>query len=161
VRREIGALDAGLPIFNLQPMAEVMRGSIARTSFTLLLLGIASAVALLLGAVGIYGVISYTVSLRTREIGVRIALGARSSDVGWLATRQGIALALMGVALGLGGALGLTRLLRTLLFEVSPIDPLVLGAASALLIAVAAAASALPAIRAARVDPVEALRSEG
>nr|MBA3560547.1 FtsX-like permease family protein [Gemmatimonadaceae bacterium] len=161
VRREIGALDAGLPIFNLQPMAEVMRGSIARTSFTLLLLGIASAVALLLGAVGIYGVVSYTVSLRTREIGVRIALGARSSDVGWLVTRQGIVLALMGVAIGLGGALGLTRLLRTLLFEVSPIDPLVLGAASAVLIAVAAAASALPAIRAARVDPVEALRSEG
>ncbi|MDQ3699177.1 MAG: ABC transporter permease [Gemmatimonadota bacterium] len=161
VRREVRALDAGLPIFNLRPMEEVMRGSMARTSFTLLLLGIASAVALLLGAVGIYGVISYTVSLRTREIGVRIALGARSGDVGWLVTRQGIALALIGVALGLGGALGLTRLLSTLLFEVSPIDPLALGAASVALIAVAAAASALPAFRAARVDPVEALRAEG
>ncbi|MFN2399371.1 MAG: ABC transporter permease [Gemmatimonadaceae bacterium] len=161
VRREVRALDTGLPIFNLHPMEEVIRGSMARTSFTLLLLGIASAVALVLGAVGIYGVISYTVSLRTREIGVRIALGASSSDVGWLVTRQGIALALIGVALGLGGAFGLTRLLRTLLFEVSPIDPLALGAASVALITVAAVASALPALRAAKVDPVEALRSEG
>ncbi|MEJ7810812.1 MAG: ABC transporter permease, partial [Gemmatimonadaceae bacterium] len=109
LRREVRALDAGLPLFNLRTMDDVLHGSTVRTSFTLLLLGVASGVALLLGAVGIYGVISYTVSLRTREVGVRMALGARARDVAWMVTRQGIALALLGVALGLGGAVALTR----------------------------------------------------
>jgi predicted lysophospholipase L1 biosynthesis ABC-type transport system permease subunit len=158
VRREVRALDAGLPIFNLRPMEEVVRRSMARTSFTLLLLGVAATVALLLGAVGIYGVISYTVSLRTREIGVRMALGARAGNVGWMVTRQGLVLALLGVGVGLAGAVALTRSLRALLFDVCPGAPLTLGAAALALVLVAALASLLPALRAAKVEPVEALR---
>jgi putative ABC transport system permease protein len=161
VRREVAALDAGLPLFNVRTMDDVMRASTARTSFTLLLLSIASAVALVLGAVGIYGVISYLVSLRTREIGVRMAFGARARDVGWLVTRQGLVLAAIGVVIGVGASIVVTRALGSLLYGVAPGDPLTLGAAALALLVAAVAASALPALRATRMDPVQALRSEG
>jgi putative ABC transport system permease protein len=161
VRREVATLDAGLPLFNVRTMEDVMRTSTARTSFTLLLLSIASAVALILGAVGIYGVISYLVSLRTREIGVRMAFGARARDVGWLVTRQGLGLAAIGVVIGVGASMVITRALGSLLFGVAPGDPLTLGASAVALLLAACAASALPALRATRLDPVEALRAEG
>ena len=121
---------------------------------------IASAAALLLGAIGIYGVISYMVSLRTREIGVRMALGAAPSQIGLMVSRQGLTMAALGVIIGLIAAGGLTRYLRALLFEISPTDPLTLGAVALGLLAVALAASWLPARRAARVEPAVALRSE-
>jgi ABC-type antimicrobial peptide transport system permease subunit len=141
-------------------MTEVLSRAAARTTFTLLMLGIASAAALLLGAIGIYGVISYMVSLRTREIGVRMALGAEPGEIGRMISRQGLTMAGTGVAIGLVAALLLTRYLRTLLFEISPTDPVTLGSVSVGLLVVSLVASWLPARRAARVEPVVALRSE-
>ncbi|NIM51039.1 MAG: FtsX-like permease family protein [Gemmatimonadales bacterium] len=132
----------------------------ARTSFTLVMLGIAAAVALLLATVGVYGVISYVVSQRTREIGVRIALGAASSTVTGMVLRQGLVLAVIGVALGLAAAYGLTRLMTGLLFGVSALDPLTYAMVAVSLTGVALMASYLPARRAASVDPMEALRAE-
>ena len=132
----------------------------ARTSFTLALLGIASTLALVLGAVGIYGVISYVVSLRTREIAIRMALGARPQDVWRMVSRQAASVAAVGIVVGLVGALALMRLLRALLFGVSPTDPVALAGAAVLLIAVSAAASWIPARRAASLDPAQALRAE-
>ncbi|MDQ6829810.1 MAG: ABC transporter permease [Gemmatimonadota bacterium] len=160
VRREMHALDAGLPLFNVQPMETVVRRSIARTSFTLLLLGLASAIALLLGGIGIYGMISYVVGMRTRELGLRMALGAQRGEVRWMVTRQGITLATIGIAIGLLCSLVVTRLLRSMLFGVEPWDPIALAFSAAILIAVAIAASAIPAWRASRVDPSVALRAE-
>jgi ABC-type antimicrobial peptide transport system permease subunit len=147
-------------MFGARPMTAVVSRAAARTTFTLLMLGIASAAALLLGAIGIYGVISYMVSLRTREIGVRMALGAEPGEIGRMISRQGLTMAATGVAIGLVAALILTRYLRTLLFEISPTDPLTLGGVSVALLMVSLLASWLPARRAARVEPVDALRSE-
>jgi ABC-type antimicrobial peptide transport system permease subunit len=160
VRRVMRRLAPSAPMFATLPMVEVVSHASARTSFTLLLLAIASAAALLLGAIGIYGVISYMVSLRTREIGVRMALGAAPREIGLMVSRQGITMAAVGVIIGLVAAVGLTRYLRALLFEISPTDPLTLGAVALGLLAVALAASWLPARRAARVEPAVALRSE-
>jgi predicted permease len=160
VRREIFASDPMLPIFNLRAMGDVLARSFARISFTLLVLAVAAGVALLLGAIGLYGVIAYVVSLRTKEIGVRIALGARPGEVGRLVARQGVALALAGVAVGLVAFVLLARALRVFLFEVTPTDPVTLIGVSTLLIVVAAGASWIPARRAARIDPVEAMRAE-
>jgi ABC-type antimicrobial peptide transport system permease subunit len=117
-------------------------------------------VALALGAIGIYGVMAYGVSLRQREIGVRMALGARPLDVSRMIARHGVRLAAAGVAIGLLGALGVTRFLRGLLYDVSPTDPLTLGATCAVLLVVALVASWLPARRAAALHPVDALRRE-
>jgi putative ABC transport system permease protein len=160
VRRVMQRLAPSAPMFATLPMTEVVSHASARTSFTLLLLAIASAAALMLGAIGIYGVISYMVSLRTREIGVRMALGAAPSQIGLMVSRQGLTMAGLGVIIGLVAAAGLTRYLRALLFEISPTDPLTLGAVAMGLLAVALAASWLPARRAARVEPAVALRSE-
>ena len=160
VRGVLRRLAPAVPIFALQPMTAVVTRASARTSFTLLMLGIASGAALLLGAIGIYGVISYMVSLRTREIGVRMALGAAPAEIGRMVSRQGLTMAATGVGIGLIAALLLTRYLRALLFEVSPTDPLTLGSVSLALLVVALAASWLPARRAARVEPAVALRSE-
>jgi predicted permease len=148
------------PLTFVRTLDEILRVHMARTSFTLVMLGIAAAVALLLATVGIYGVISYVVSQRTREIGVRIALGAGSSTVTGMVLRQGLLLAVIGVALGLAAAFGLTRLMTGLLFGVSPLDPLTYAMVAVSLTAVALLASYLPARRAARVDPIEALRAE-
>ena len=161
VRNEIWALDRNLPLVNVQGLSKVVNGAMARTTFTLLMIGAAASVALLLGAIGIYGVISYMVSLRTREIGVRMALGARSDQVRRMVVRQGLVLAGIGAAIGLVGALGMSRLISSLLYGIAPYDPLTLGSVTLGLLLVAAVASWLPAMRAARIDPIEALRSEG
>ncbi len=140
--------------------ADVLKEDTARSAFTMLLLGIAAVVALILGTVGIYGVISYVVSQRTREIGVRMALGAREQDVSLMVIKQGASMALVGVAVGLAGAFGLTRLMGSLLFGVAPTDPITFGGVAVLLMVVALAACFFPARRAARVQPVEALHYE-
>ncbi|HEX7050460.1 MAG TPA: ABC transporter permease [Longimicrobiales bacterium] len=160
VQRTIHSLDPALPVYHVRPMHEILSHASARTSFTLLMLAAASAVALLLGAVGIYGVISYVVSLRTREIGIRLALGATPEEVSRRVLRHGFGIATLGIAVGLAAALLLTRFIAALLVDVSPADPVTLATAAALLLAIAAVASWLPARRATRVDPVRALRAE-
>jgi putative ABC transport system permease protein len=161
VRNEIWALDRNLPLVNVQGLSAVVNSAMARTTFTLIMIGAAAGVALLLGAIGIYGVISYMVSLRTREIGVRMALGARADQVRRMVVRQGLVLAAIGAAIGLVGALGMSRLISSLLYGIAPYDPVTLGGVTLGLLVVAAVASWLPAMRAARIDPIEALRSEG
>jgi putative ABC transport system permease protein len=141
-------------------MDAVVADANAQPRFEMLLLGIFAAVALLLAAVGIYGVMSYAVSRRTHEIGIRVSLGASRADVVLLVVRQGIVLALIGSAAGIVGALGLSRLMKSLLYGVKPIDPLIFGGVTILLMIVAMAASYLPARRAMRVDPMIALRYE-
>jgi ABC-type antimicrobial peptide transport system permease subunit len=144
----------------VRTLDEYVDRSMAQTSFTLIMLGIAAAVALFLGSVGIYGVISYVVSQRTREIGVRMALGAEQRDVSRMVLKQASLLAGGGVVIGLAGAMGLTRLMSSLLFGVSPMDPVTFGSVAVGLAAVALVASYVPARRAAKVDPVVALRFE-
>jgi len=132
----------------------------ARTAFVLVMLAAAGAMALLLGVVGIYGVIAYSVSQRTREIGIRVALGAQRQEVTGMFVRQGLILTAIGVACGLGAAAALMRVLAPLLFEVRPVDPLTYAAVSIGLIATACAASYLPSRRASAIDPSQALRAE-
>jgi putative ABC transport system permease protein len=160
MRREVWAIDKDLPVPEIKSMDQLLSGSVAGRQFNMLLLGIFAGVALVLAAVGIYGVMSYSVTQRTHEIGIRMALGAKQSDVVKLVVRQGIALALAGVGMGLAGALGLTRVLASLLFEVGTTDPATFVAISLLLTAVALGACFVPARRAARVDPMIALRYE-
>ena len=159
-REAIWAVNPSLPLARVRTLAEYVDRSMARTSFTLVVLGIAAAVALFLGSVGIYGVISYVVSQRTREIGVRMALGAEAGDVSRMVLKQALMLAAGGVVIGLVGAAGLTRLMSSLLFGVSSMDPVTFGSVALGLSAVALLASYLPARRAAKVDPVVALRFE-
>jgi predicted permease len=158
VRRTLRDLDAQVPMANLTTMEEIAAQSMARVSFIMLLLGIAAAMALLLSAVGLYGVISYLVGQRRAEIGVRIALGARVAEVARLVVMQSVRLALAGIAVGMVAAVAGTRLMRSLLFDVSPTDPVVLAAVALLLVVIAALASYAPARRAARIDPTEALK---
>jgi len=160
IRQAVWSVNPDLPLARVQTMDEVYRGSMARSSFTLVMLAIAGGMALLLGVVGIYGVISYSVSQRTREIGIRIALGARPAELETMVVGNGLALAAVGVALGLIGAAALTRVMSSFLFGVSPMDPVTYLAVSAGLLAVAAGASYLPAHRASAINPVEALRAE-
>jgi len=160
VRTAVWSVNPNLPLANVRTLEEILENSMARTSFTLVMLAIAAGVALVLGAVGIYGVISYSVSQRTREIGVRMALGAARRDVNRLVLQEGLPLILAGLALGLVAALGLTRLMAALLFGVSPIDPVTFASVSVTLAAIALLASYLPARRAAGLDPTEALRWE-
>ena len=160
VRAGVWEVNPNLPLANVQTLAELQANSMVQTSFSLVMLGIAAAVALVLGAVGIYGVVSYVVSQRTREMGVRLALGASAHQVQTMVLGQGFALACIGLVLGLGAAVGLTRLMEALLYGVEPVDPLTFGAVSASLALVALLASWVPARRAARTDPVEAIRWE-
>ena len=159
-REAVWSVTSSVPVAQVRMHAALVERSMARTAFTLVMLAIAATVALLLGAVGIYGVISYAVSQRTREIGVRMALGAERNDVSNMVVRQGLVLAAMGVGLGLVAATGLTRLMSSLLFGVEPIDFPTYGAVSIVLAGVAAVASWLPARRAAAVDPAITLRQE-
>jgi predicted permease len=160
VRRAVWSVDANLPLFKFRTQEYFYSRSMARTSFTLVMLGVAAALALLLGLVGLYGVISYSASQRRREIGIRIALGAQRNAVTAMFVRQGLFMAGGGVACGLIVAVAATRLLRSLLFHVSPMDPLTYGCAALALCAAGALASYIPSRRTASVDPVEALRAE-
>ena len=160
LRQAVWSVNPNLPLANVRTLADIYDRSLARTSFTLALLAIAGGMALLLGVVGIYGVISYSVSQRTREIGIRLALGAPLQQVTGMFVRHGLVLSGIGAACGLAAALALTRLMKSLLFDVSPADPLTYVAVSAGLILAATLASYLPARRATKVDPAEALRAE-
>jgi predicted permease len=159
IRRVVAELDPGVPSAAVRTMSDVVAASMARLSFTMLLIGVAGAMALVLSAVGLYGVISYIVGERRGEIGVRMALGARAGEVGGMVMLQSVRLASIGVVIGLMGAAAATRVLRSLLFEVSPTDPLTLAAVALFLMLLAALASYAPARRAARVDPIEVLRA--
>ena len=153
-------LDRDQPVFGLVPMHQVIEESVASQRFATLLLGMFAGIALILGSVGIYGVMSYLVTERTHEMGIRMALGATRTDVMRLVLKYGLTLAAAGLALGLIGSVALTRLLVRLLYGVSPTDPVTLGAMGALLVGVALLACYLPALRATRVDPMVALRYE-
>jgi predicted permease len=159
-RQVIWSVNGGQPVFLVTTLQTLYDHSMARTSFTLVILAIAGGMALVLGIVGIYGVIAYVVLQRTREIGIRTALGAQPAGLLGMFVRHGLFLAGIGAALGLAAAAGLTRLMSSLLFGVTPLDPITFTAVSALLIAAALLASYFPARRAIAVDPVQALRAE-
>jgi predicted permease len=158
ITRIVNELDPQVPITEVQSMDQLLAKSLARRSFTMMLLSIAAALALVLSAVGIYGVISYVVTQRRNEIGIRMALGAQAGAVRALVVRQSLGIAAVGVVIGLAAAFAATRVLGTLLYGVSPTDPLVLAGATVVLLLLAALASYAPATRASRVDPVETLR---
>ena len=160
VRKAVWEIDKDQPVSNIQTMNEILADSIARQRFSMLLLAIFAAVALVLAGVGIYGVMSYSVAQRTREIGIRMALGAQTGAVLKLAVGYGMKLVIAGIAIGLVAALALTRVMSTLLFGVTATDPTTFTLISLLLIAVAVLASYLPARRATRVNPIIALRYE-
>jgi predicted permease len=160
LRRAVRQLDSSLAVANIRPMDDIADASVSTPRFALFLVALFAGLALTLAAIGIYGVISYAVSQRTQEFGLRMALGAQAGDVRRLVLRQGVMLALGGVALGLVGALALGRVLWSLLYEVSAADPVTFALVPAVAIAVAAVACYLPARRATAVDPANALRSE-
>jgi putative ABC transport system permease protein len=159
-RAAIRDVDPALAVFAVEPLVDTVARSVGERRFTMLLLGLFAAIALALAAIGVHGVLSYGVAQRTREIGIRMALGARPARVLRLVVGEGVLLATAGIAVGLAGALALTRLLANLLFGVTPTDPATLAAAVLLLASIAAVASYLPARRALRVDPAVALRAE-
>jgi putative ABC transport system permease protein len=160
VQQAVWSVNPNLPVANVQTLEEIQSDSMAQTSFALVMLSIAAAVALALGVVGIYGVISYIATQRTREIGIRIALGANRGDVSRLFLRHGVVLAAAGIALGVVAAALVTRVMSSLLFGVGAIDPVTYSAVAATLASTAVLATYLPATRASRVDPAEALRWE-
>jgi predicted permease len=160
IQQAVWAVNPNLPLTRVQTLGAVYQGSVARTSFTLLMLAIAGAMALLLGLVGIYSVIAYAVAQQTREIGIRIALGAQPGELQRMFVRDGVVLAGIGVICGSVIAVGATRLMSSLLFGIDPLDPATYLAVSIALIAAAAIASCIPAHRAMAVDPVDALRAQ-
>jgi len=160
VQQAVWSLDTDLPLANTTTVSELYRKSMARTSFTLVILCVAGAMALLLGIIGIYGVISYAVSQRTREIGIRMALGAQREDLTAMFVRQGLTLAAIGVVAGVAIAAGVLRLMSSLLYKVSTIDPWTYAIATASIVAIAWVASYIPSRNAAAVNPVNALRAE-
>ena len=159
-RNVIQTLDREQPVADVRTMASLLANSIARARFSALLLAIFAGIALVLSAVGIYGVISYLVAQRGHELGVRMALGAQTRDVVKLVLRNGMTLAAIGVGIGLGGAFALTRVMRTLLFGVTPTDLITFVSVAGLLLFVALLACYIPARRATKVDPLVALRYE-
>jgi ABC-type antimicrobial peptide transport system permease subunit len=160
LRAAVYSVNPTLPLASIRTLKTVYDRSLARTSFTLVMLAISSAMALLLGIIGIYGVVSYAVSQRTREIGIRLALGSKAGELKRMFVRNALVLAGIGVVIGLGAAAGLTRLMKSLLFGISSLDPLTYVLVPGVLVAAAVFASYLPARRVARVDPNEALRVE-
>jgi predicted permease len=160
MQQAVWSVNANLPVASISTMQDIYSDSMARTSFTLVMLAIAGTMALALGILGIYGVISYAVSQRTREIGIRMALGAPKGELKWMFVRSALVLTGIGVAIGIVAAAGLTQFMKSLLFGISPLDPFTYIAIPSILVSSAALASYLPARRAATVDPVEALRTE-
>ena len=160
LRRAVQELDKDQPIYNVRTLEGLIDNSVSRPQFNLFLLGAFATLALLMSSLGLYGVMSYAVMQRTREIGIRMALGAPARDVLRMVVKQGMTLALIGVALGLAGALALTRVMRNLLFNVSATDPATFASIALLLISVATIASYIPARRATKIDPLQALRHE-
>jgi putative ABC transport system permease protein len=160
VRGSIQQVDPELPVFRVTTMERMVADSMTQRRFSMTLLGVFAFVALILASVGLYGVMSYSVTHRTNEIGIRMALGARTTDVLAMVVGQGMKLSLAGVGTGLAGALALTRVMRTLLFSVSASDPWIYVAVALVLGAVSLVACYVPARRATKVDPIEALRYE-
>ena len=160
MRSEVESIDKDQPVYNIRTLEQLLSRSVATRRFTMLLLAVFAFVALVLAGVGIYGVIAYSVSQRTREIGIRMALGARSQDVLGIVVGEGLKLAAVGVAIGLAGSLALTRLMSSLLYGVSTTDFQTFIGVSLLLTFVSLLASYIPARRATRCDPLVALRYE-
>jgi ABC-type antimicrobial peptide transport system permease subunit len=160
LRGSIVALDKEQPVYNIRPMTQLLDESVARRRFNMMLLGGFALLALVLASIGIYGVISYSVAQRTREIGIRLALGAQIGDVIKLILKQGLALAVVGLALGLLVSFFVTKLMSSLLFGVSATDPVTFGIVALILLFVALLACYIPARRASKVDPNVALRYE-
>jgi ABC-type antimicrobial peptide transport system permease subunit len=160
VERAVWSVDRDLPLANTTTAGALYNKSMARTSFTVVVLCVAGIMTLLVGVIGMYGVISYAVSQRTREIGIRLALGARKRELRWMFVRSALVLTGIGVVIGLAAAAAVASLMTTLLFGVSPFDPLSFAAVPLILVAAAALASFLPACRVAGVNPVDAIRAE-
>jgi putative ABC transport system permease protein len=160
IEAAIHRVDPDQAVSDVQTMDEVFSDSVARPRFQVVLLLVFAGIAVLLATIGVYGVVSYSVTQRTQEIGIRVALGARAGDVSRLVLLEGLLLGGLGVAVGLAAAVAFTRVLRSLLFEVTPTDPVTLGAVACLLLVVALAAALVPARRATKVDPMVALRYE-
>jgi ABC-type antimicrobial peptide transport system permease subunit len=158
VREQVWALDRNLPLAGIATMTDVLSRSTLRLSFTMIALVVAATVALHLGAIGLYGVISYIVSHRTQEIGVRMALGARPTEVRRMVVAQGLRLSALGLLIGFAAALGMTRLLQGLLFGTEPTDPATFALVSLVLVAVGLVATYVPAHRASRIDPARSLK---
>jgi len=160
LQQQVWALDPNIPVANVVMLQQAVSNALWQPRFSMFLLAVFAAVALVLAAVGVYGVMSYAVTQRTGEIGIRIAMGAGRGDVLRLVVRQGVVLAAVGIALGLGGAYAVSRVMESLLFDVSATDAATLVVASLVLLGVALAACFLPALRASRIDPMVALRYE-
>jgi putative ABC transport system permease protein len=160
VRRAVWAVDPDQPLYNVVTMEQALSDSISKQRFAMLMLGLFAAMAVILSMVGIYGIMSYSVTQRTHEIGVRVALGAKAHDVVRMIVRQGIVLIVIGITTGLAGSFALTRIMASLLYEVKPIDPFVFSTTALMLALVALFACYIPARRATKVDPLVALRYE-
>jgi ABC-type antimicrobial peptide transport system permease subunit len=160
VRALVRELAPEAPVYREYTMEFLARRSMIQLSFTMLTLGVVSALALVLGAVGLYGVLSYVVAQRTREIGVRMALGATAAAVRRQVVSQGTTVVVIGIVIGVGAALVTTRFLGALLYDVEAVDPIVFAAMSVIMISMGVLASYMPARRASSVDPIEALRSD-
>jgi putative ABC transport system permease protein len=154
------AIDKNLAIFNVKTLERVVSDSIAQPRFNMVLLGIFAGLALILASVGIYGVMSYSVTQRTQELGVRIALGAQRRDIFSLVLKQGIILALIGVGIGLAAAIGLSKVVASVLYGISATDPVTFISVAVIMIAVAVVACFFPARKATKVDPLTAMRYE-